>query len=99
MRAAGHGREGRTLGEDPAHSFLHGSKDLVAPAEADLTLGRVDVDVYLGGLQVHVEDDDGIASCGQQSVIRFAGGVAEGAVLHPAAIDKESQVLAVGAMQ
>jgi hypothetical protein len=99
VRTAGHSGEGRALGEDAAHGFLHGSKDLVAPAEADLPFGRVDVDVHLGGVQVHVEDDDGIASCGQQGMVGFASSITEGAVLHPAAVDKEDQVPAIRAVQ
>ena len=96
---ARHAGDRRLINQGAAHRLLDGSEDRVAVQESDLALSRVDVDVNLRGGQPQAQNDDRVAARGQQGMVGFAHGITEHAILHPAAVDEEGQVAAVGSMQ
>ncbi len=68
--------------------------DVAGIAEADLGLGRVDVDVDLVAGEIDEQSEDRMAVAGEQVLIGGADGADQQAVLHRAAVDE--QILVVG---
>jgi hypothetical protein len=67
-------------------------------AEPHLGLGRVDVDVDLGGVERHVEGRRRVAVAGQEVGIGGAQGALQQAVAHGAAVDEQVLVGGVAAV-
>ncbi len=95
---AGHRGDGGMIHQCPPHGPLHGAKDGPPVAEAHFSFGGMHVHVHLAGIEGQVEHDDGVAASGHQRAIGLADGVAQAAILNPAAVDEEGEVLAVAAM-
>src|SRR5438105_1407407 len=56
----------------------------------------MDIDIEESGIKRNIDDCDGVAPGKQQRVVGFLDGSSEHATEHPAAVDKERDVLATG---
>ena len=79
-----------------SHGALDSGKDVARMPHAYLALGGVDVDIHVFGGHLYLDDHNRVAALGKQSAIRLGDRIGEGGILDPAAVDKESEVAAVG---
>ena len=87
------------VGERLSDCPLHRAENLIFSLEANLGLGgvRVHVNVVVG--DGDVEDGDRVSALGHEAVVGLLYGVGDRAVLHPAPVDEEAYVCAVGAVE
>ena len=94
-----HGGHGRLGVEGLPHGLLERAEDAVVVPEADLALGGVNVDVDVLEGHDDVDGGDGEAPLHEEAVVGLLQREGEHAVLRPAAVDEEADVVAVGAVQ
>ena len=91
-------RDGSAITDGAANGSLDSAEDRTLVAEADLSLRRVHVHVDLVGWNGDIENGDGAAADGQHALVRLLDGERERAVLHPATVHIETDVVARRAM-
>ena len=98
-RWVAHLRDGRLCDQCLAHATLHGAKDGIPALELDLALGGMYVDIDVIGGEVDLHDCQRVALGREQRMVGLLDGKGKAAVLYPASVDKERDVLPVAAVR
>ncbi len=92
-------RAGQRCGTNQGISdcLLHRNENMALTAKPDLTLGGMNINVYLLRRQGDIDRHYWVFARHQHSLISLFNSIGQHTALHPAAIDEEAEVVAIGA--